>query len=271
MTRIVFLFIVSIISTPFFSQITCKGVLLDSATLKPIEFANIGIVGKGIGTVTNEKGEYLFVVPDSLADQKVRMSLIGYKPKTMIARYASAKSKIVLVQEAANLDEVIVTVKKTKIKILGNNTTHSGVTGGFTQNNLGAEMAVKLNITHPKTQLRKFMVNITACTLDKAMFRLNFYSVDEKGYPKENILKQNIIIEPKEKTGLIEVDLKPYNIFIDEDVFVALEWIKDLGNVKGLTFSTKLVGNGTYFRKASQDAWQKTHPIGVGLHVEAAY
>ncbi|MGZ3899877.1 MAG: hypothetical protein ACXVNQ_05955, partial [Bacteroidia bacterium] len=66
MTRIVFLFIVSIISTPFFSQITCKGVLLDSATLKPIEFANIGIVGKGIGTVTNEKGEYLFVVPDSL-------------------------------------------------------------------------------------------------------------------------------------------------------------------------------------------------------------
>lgn len=253
------------------AQLLCKGVLLDSVSRQPIEFANVGVVGKGLGTVTNEKGEYTLSVPDSLLNEKLRFSIIGYKAKTLSPKAASTQSKIFLAQESTSLEEVAVSVKKTKTKILGNNTVHRSVTAGFKKNNLGAEMAVKLNIKHPNTHLKKFMVNIVMCSLDKAMFRLNFYSADEKGYPKENILKQNIIIEPKEKTGLIEVDLTPYNIFVDDDVFVSLEWIKDLGDVSGLMFSTKLAGSGTYFRQASQDKWEKTTPIGVGLHVEAAY
>lgn len=255
----------------FFAQQTCKGVLLDSISGQPIEFANIGIVGKGVGTVTNEKGEYNFLIPDSLKDQKAKVSLIGYKSKTISVAKLASLNKLLLAQEATNLDEVAVSAKKTKIKILGNNTTGRGVVAGFTKNNLGAEMAIKLDVKHKGTHLRKFFVNIAECKLEKAMFRLNIYSVDERGYPKENILKQNIILEPKEKTGLIEHDLKPYNIFVDEDVFIAIEWIKDLGDAKGLNFSTKLVGSATYFRGASQDEWHKTSPIGVGLHVEVAY
>lgn len=263
--------LLTVLAEPVFCQFACKGVLLDSSTQQPIEFANIGIVGKGLGTVSNEKGEYSMLIPDSLATEKLRVSMIGYKARILPARAASSLSKIYLLQESTHLEEVAVSAKKTKSKVLGNRTTHSSVTAGFKKNNLGAELAVKLDINHPKTHLRKFMVNIATCTLDKALFRLNFYSVDEKGFPKENILKQNIIVEPKEKTGLIEVDLQPYNIFVDEDVFVALEWIKDLGDAKGLNFSTKLVGTGTFFRQASQDKWEKITPVGVGLHVEAAY
>ncbi|MCE3228326.1 MAG: outer membrane protein with a CnaB-type/M14 peptidase domain [Bacteroidetes bacterium] len=254
-----------------FPQHTCKGVLSDSTNGQPIEFANIGIIGKGVGTVTNEKGEYSFVVPDSLAKEKVRVSLIGYKPKTFTVPQAASLSKIILQQEAVNLAEVAVTPKSVKVKTLGNNTVHTSVSAGFKKNNLGAEMAIRLNVKAKQTHLRSFKVNVVKNTLDKALFRLNIYSVDEKGYPKENILKQNIIVEPKEKTGIIEFDLRPYNIFVDDDVFVALEWIKDLGDVTGLMFSTKLVGSATYFRKASQDKWEKAVPVGVGFHVEAAY
>ena len=96
------------------------------------------------------------------------------------------------------------------------------------------------------------------------------YSKDENGLPKENILTQSIIIEFMETTGLIELDLTPYNIYVDDDIFISLEWIKDLGDVKGLFFSTKLVGSPTYFRQASQDKWAKI-PIGVGIHAEIAY
>jgi len=271
MLRITLILFFLVSGIQIFPQKICKGILADSATNAPVEFANIGVIGKGVGTVTNEKGEYTFIIPDSLADQKIRISLIGYKSITLSVNKLLSLNKVLLAQEATSLDEVAVTVKKLKVKMLGNNTRHTSVVGGFTENNLGAEMAVKLDIKNPKTHLRKFMVNIATNSLDKALFRLNIYSVDEKGYPKENILKHNIIIEPKEKTGLVEVDLKPYGIFVDEDVFVALEWIKDLGNAQGLNFSTKLVGSGTYFRKASQDKWEKTHPVGVGLHVEAAY
>jgi hypothetical protein len=253
------------------AQKVCKGILIDSISRSPIEFANIGIVGKGIGTVTNENGEYSFILPDSLLNENVRVSIIGFKVKTFSAKEITQKNTIHLIQEATDLNEVAVSAKKLKIKTIGNVTTQRSVVAGFKKNNLGAELAVKLNIKNPQTQLRNFKLNIASNSLEKALFRLNIYSCDDKGYPKENILKQQIIIEPADKTGLIEVDLKPYGIFVDDDVFVSVEWIKDLGNALGLMFSSKLIGSGTYFRQASQDRWEKANTIGIGLHVEVGY
>ena len=262
--------LLSIIFTSAFSQKKCQGILLDSATSAPIEFANIGIVGKGFGTVTDDKGEFNFMVPDSLVNFPIKISMIGYKPKTLSLAKLSEQQKIKLSQSATNLNEVSVAVKKTKIKILGNDTKTTGMTAGFTKNTLGAELAIKLNIKHPKTHLRKFYLNIANNSIEKPVFRFNVYNKDEHGLPKDNILTQSIIIEFKEKTGLIELDLTPYNLYVDDDVFISVEWIKDLGDVKGLFFSTKMVGSATYFRQASQDKWSKI-PIGVGLHAEVAY
>ncbi|MBA2610679.1 MAG: carboxypeptidase-like regulatory domain-containing protein [Bacteroidetes bacterium] len=253
-----------------FSQKICKGILLDSTSGKPIEFANIGIVGKGFGTVTNEQGEFNFAVPDSVANAPVKVSMIGYRSKTFSLATLTSLTKITLAQTATNLNEVAVSAKKTKIKVLGNDTKTDHVTAGFVKNTLGAELAIKLNIKHPQTHLKKFYLNIARNSIEKPIFRFNVYNKDAKGNPKDNILTQNIIIETKEKTGLIELDLTPYNLFVDDDVFISLEWIKDLGDVKGLFFSAKLVGSPTYYRQASQDKWQKI-PVGIGLHAEVAY
>ena len=265
-----YLFIFCVFVTMAFSQRKCEGVLLDSTTSQAIEFANIGIVGKGFGTVTNDKGEFSFSVPDSLQNEPIKISMIGYKSKTLSLQKLSELRKVNLSQSATNLNEVSVAVKKTKIKILGNETQTKSMTAGFTKNTLGAELAIRLNIKHPKTHLRKFYINIANNSIEKPIFRFNVYSKDEKGLPKENILSQSVIIEFKETTGLIELDFTPYNIYVDDDVFISLEWIKDLGDVKGLFFSTKLVGSPTYFRQASQDKWAKI-PIGVGLYAEIAY
>lgn len=260
----------SLIFSSSFSQKICKGILLDSITNQPIEFANIGIVGKGFGTVTNEQGEFNFEVPDSVANSPIKVSMIGYKSKTFSAANLAQLNKIRLAQAATNLNEVVISGKKTKIKILGNDTKTNGISAGFVKNTLGAELAVKLNIKHPNTQLRKFFLNVPRNSIEKPIFRFNVYNKDEKGNPKDNLLTQNVIVEMKEKTGLIELDLTPYNLYVDDDVFISLEWIKDLGDVKGLYFSAKLVGSPTYFRQASQDKWQKI-PVGVGLHAEVAY
>ncbi|HOZ86584.1 MAG TPA: carboxypeptidase-like regulatory domain-containing protein [Bacteroidia bacterium] len=252
-------------------QTVFSGILLDSLAKTPVEFANIGIVGKGFGTVTNDKGEFSLTVPDSLLNESIRVSMLGYKPKVYKAAAARAGITIFLVEDVNTLNEVVVQVKKTKIKMLGNDTKTRHVLGGFKKNSLGSELAIRLNIKNPQTQLRRFLVNINANSLGMPVFRFNLYNVDDKGMPKENILKQNIIIEPKQKTGLIELDLLPYNIYVDDDVFISIEWIKDLGDVKGLSFSTKLVGSTTYYRLASQDQWRKISPVGVGLHAEVGY
>lgn len=253
-------------------QIVCKGRLLDASSNQPVEFANIGIVGKNVGTVTNEKGEYSFTVPDSLINESIKLSMLGYKSKIESVKNLASKTLIQLEQNATQLNEVTIRSKKLKVKIIGNETKTQMVSGGFTSNKLGAEMAIKLSIKKPQTQVRKVMVNINVNTLDTVpVFRCNIYSVDKDGMPGENILTQNIIIVPKEKTGYIDFDLKPYSIFVNEDVFISLEWIKDLGNAKGLAFSTKLIGASTYYRQTSQGKWEKTNSIGVGLHAETAY
>ncbi len=255
-----------------YGQRICKGVLTDSASKQPIEFANIGIVGKAVGTVTDEKGIYSFVVPDSLAGEKIKVSMLGYRSKLFPASSFDKQTQISLGAVSTVLNEVTVSAKKTKVKIVGNDTRTTAVSGGFTKNNLGAEIAIKLNIKHPQTHIRKFMVNVNRNTLNKEpVFRLNVYNVDANGYPGENILTHNVILEPKTMTGLIEVDLTPYSIYTDKDVFISIEWIKDLGDAKGLYFSTKLVGSATYFRQTSQAKWEKTTPIGVGLYAEVAY
>lgn len=266
------LFILLLFFESFNAQVVCRGVLIDSLSKAPLEFANIGVVGKGIGSVSNEKGEFEFKVPDSLAMVPVKISLIGYKSLAVKVSELQAGKPILLPPVSIRLDEVQVNPKKIKIKVLGNETTSKSVSGGFKSNLLGAEMGVRLNIKHPDTYLRTLKFHINSNTLGKTpVFRVNIYSKGSDGMPDENILKQNIIIEPKDTVGLVVIDLKPYMVFVSEDVFVSIEWIKDLGNAKGLYFSTKLVGSATYFRTTSQAKWEKASPIGVGLHVEVGY
>jgi hypothetical protein len=258
-------------SVNVYGQQLAKGVLKDDKSSEPVEFANIGIIGKGVGTVSNENGEFTFSIPDSLLNEKIRISRIGYKTLDLSVTDFKKQTTIKLSQNSTTLEEVAVSAKKLKVKIVGSDTKTNRVSAGFVKNNLGSELAIKIKIKNPNTQVRKFYINITKNNIAKPLFRFNVYSVDKDGRPKENILKQNILFEPKENVGLVELDLMPYSIFVDDDVFIAIEWVKDLGDVKGLNFSTKLTGGPTYFRQASQDTWNKLPSFGVGLHAEIGY
>jgi len=44
-----------ILTTQAFPQ-TITGVIADKDTKEPIEYANIGVIGKSVGTVSNEQG-----------------------------------------------------------------------------------------------------------------------------------------------------------------------------------------------------------------------
>ena len=264
--------ILMFILNPVYSQKRIRGIILDSLTKQAVEYCNVGIIGKGIGTVSNEKGEFELPVPDSVLNSDLKLSMIGYRSLVMPAKAAANSGTYYLSQASVKLDEIVVHPRKMRYKILGNETQTTRVNGGFKDNRLGAEIAVLLNIKHPNTQLRKLNFNITSNSLEQQpVFRVNVYSKGEDGLPSVNLLSQNIIVTPDNKTGLVEIDLKPYSIYCDKDVFIAIEWIKDLGDVRGLYFSCKLLGNGMCYRQTSQAGWSKVNAIGLGLYVEVAY
>jgi hypothetical protein len=267
--RILFLiFLVLSITTKSQTLIKCQ--LLDSATKAPVEFANVGIVSKAFGTVTNEKGEFTLNVPDSLADQKIRISLLGYKTKDIPVKNLSGKTTVFLSEAAYNLNEVAVKPRKTKHKVLGNKTTSKMSICGFTSNTLGCEMGVKLNVKHKETWLKKLSFNIATNVYDSLIFRVNIYKKNKDGDPGDNLLTKSLFVVPPSKTGLVEVDISKLYLFVDEDVFVSLEWIKDFGDTKGLYFSCELFG-GTWYRQASQDKWNHLAAVGVGVWVDVEY
>ncbi len=248
--------------------IKCK--VLDSASKAPVQFANAGIVSKAFGTVTDDKGEFTLNVPDSLMHEKIRISILGYKSKDISLKKLISTSVVYLPEASYNLSEVAVKPKKTKHKVLGNETTSKAATCGFTSNKLGCEMGVKLNIKHKETQLKKLSFNIVKNVYDSLIFRVNIYKKDKEGNPGENLLTKSLFVTPTSKTGLVEVDLSKLYLFVDDDVFISLEWIKDFGDTKGLYFSCQLFG-GTWYRMASQDKWEHVAAVGVGLFVDVEY
>jgi hypothetical protein len=100
-------------------------------------------------------------------------------------------------------------------------------------------------------------------------FRLNFYTV-ENGLPLETLLKENIIIETDIYSGIVTKDLTPYEIVIDQDFFVAIEWIEDLGS-GDLFFSGGFFGSPLIAREVSQGTWAKVGTASVGMNVEVRY
>jgi hypothetical protein len=261
-----------IIPCAAFSQIALKIQLLDSITKKPIEFVNVGVLSKGIGTVSNENGLFQLNLPDSLKENELKFSCIGYESKKIIIKKLVGLNTLLIKPSAINLAEIKVVVKRNpKYKTLGNDTKTKSIIAGFTSNNLGSELAVKLNIKHKETKLKNLKFNIVSNPFDSLVFRFNVYNTDANGKPSKNILTQMVLIEPASKTGFVEFDLDKYNIYTSEDIFIAIEWIKDYGDNKGLFFSSQLLGGGSYFRKASQDKWIKVPAVGIGLSALVEY
>jgi len=60
-------------------QITITGKVVDHETKEALPFASIGIVGKPIGLISNEQGEFDFHIPAEMRNDILVISMLGYK------------------------------------------------------------------------------------------------------------------------------------------------------------------------------------------------
>jgi hypothetical protein len=76
-------------------------------------------------------------------------------------------------------------------------------------------------------------------------------------------------LKTTQKSGRMHADLTPFNIMLEEDAVVTLEWLKDLGGTKGLLFSANFGNGPVYYRHASQGNWLKKSYVSLGYWVTA--
>lgn len=256
------------ISLNVFSQTTISGKIINKETNTQIEFVNVGIPGKEIGTVSNEQGYYQLQISNENLNDTLFVSCIGYNSVKIKLNdlIKSADKNIYLTEKIIDLQEVLVRPKVFKTEILGVTTKNKSIATGFSENKLGYECGILMKVK--KTAfLKKVNVNINHCSYDTVFYRMNVYEGTIKnGF--ENIMRQPFYIKiPKSQIkDRISVDIEPLNIVVNGSFLVTLEHVKDLGK-GGLWFPAALFTK-TYARKTSQGNWY-TGPIGIALSVEA--
>lgn len=245
-----------------------RGTVVDAQGQRPAEFVNVGIRGKNIGTVTDERGRFSLVVDAQYDQDTVLFSMLGYETKTVTVSdlRKPVEHVIQLVPKVYELAEAQVKPRIFKERILGVRSTKKWLVAGFAEDRLGDEYGILMK-AKKAVFLKQLNLNVAQCTYDTVFFRLNVYEVrGEMDFV--NILREPIYIKlaKSQIQDKIEVDLVSRNIVVEGDLVVALEHVKDLGE-GNLMFCAGL-SEKTYFRKTSQGNWQ-TSPVGISLSVVA--
>lgn len=253
-------------NTIFGQNIT--GIVINSGNKQPIEFVNIGIVSKNIGTVSDLKGRYSLFIDCRFDNDSILFSAIGYEPQLIKISDLRDKNenKVLLKEKAYELSEVVIKPKMFKRRILGVSTKFKKVAAGFKDNLLGYECGILMKVKRTAI-LKQVNINISDCSYDTVFYRLNIYKVQGK-MDFKNILNEPIYIKMAEELvkSEIQIDLQSKDILVDGDFLITLEHIKDLG--EGHLFFCAGLGKKTYFRKTSQGKWENV-PVGISISVIA--
>jgi hypothetical protein len=262
-----------------------SGVLINSQNNQPIPYANIGIVGKNIGTTSDANGFFNIILDSKFDKETLCISSIGFESREYVIgsfkqeSHNDNKIQIFLVPKTYTLAEVVIKPVKIKFFTLGNFCDPVSCYGNaFYSKQLGTEIGVR--IIPPsmvkKTYINTFRFYVGEFTFNSFPVRLNIYNLNN-GLPFENILKEPIFIEIKDK-GEYNIDLSKMNIAVEGGFFISLEYYQIADEADGkLLFCAvhakrKKQGND-FYRFTSQGEWMAGFGdcLGFSVQVECDY
>lgn len=253
-------------------HLNLHGEIKDSLKIVPVEYVNIGLFEQNIGTVSNENGNFSLDVPKDYLNDSLTFSRIGYTTKKICINDLLQESVnlIQLVPKLTELKEVEIKTKKITLKTKGNKTTSKTIVMGISSAlSLGREVGCVIRLPNKQIVLTDFNFNVDYNRPDSAKFRLNIY--DYNGEIGEIILSENVYFTiPTNFTGKFNVDLRKYNIKIENDIFAAIEVIAVYSNgpdpnkehdkyyYDRINISGTITGSKSYNREVSLGKWNKT-------------
>lgn len=283
-----FLLFFILISQFVFSQAVVKGVIVDNATNKGIPFASIGVIGKNIGSVSDEEGNFEFTITGNLKFDSLKVFSIGYKPIVfLVSEFIKETNKTVkLINLPTQLEEVVIKSKKVKYKTLGTTDYTKNNCTGFADiegNWKGSEAAILV-----KNKKNVLMENFSFYVIqnkynDSLRFRLNLYErIDPpKDAPKwvgddwvgPTLLKKAIIFKVGIKNGQFTLPIRDYNIHTNKDFFISLECLMDEMEITKFCYSGS-VSTQSFFKVKAFAKWHRTSGKGGGgadFNVKVSY
>jgi len=278
-TLLAFIFI-STFSHQSFAQdsttknITVKGIVLNVETNTPLAYVNIGVLNKPEGTLTDSLGNFNFHISQENGADTLQISLVGYFTKKIAVKdfIESKESTIKLSVKIIELAEVVITNNATNAETIGRQGNGKFVQVSIhnkksVEETIGSEMGMRYKTKQTNATLKDFNFNVSANNFNYIKYRINIYSVKDN-MPDTLICNRQIFMTADSfKTGWTKVDLEPYNIKVNQDFIVTVQWVesrmdKSENPITMIPVAMTPFSKNCYARIASQDKWKK---IGFNL------
>ncbi len=254
-------------------QTTLSSIVVDKSTGKPIPYVNVGVVKKGIGTVTDENGFFEFVIPKRLSSKDIlQISIVGYTTKTYTIGELRDPSQdfsvIKLSSEPIGLDEVYLEEFIEEEKTIGyKNYTNNHFGYWKDKQGLGGEIATRIRIKKEKTKLLTLNFKLIENKTDSVLLRVNVYDY-KKRHPSQNLVNAQIYHTVHKGEKDILIDLSPHNVIVDDDVVVSIELVKVYGKQHAIAIAGADTRVISFTRAISQDGWKRYRGNGIAFSLK---
>lgn len=262
-TRSAFVLFLFLLGTNASSQTLISGKIIDVDSGLAVDFANIGIVAKNKGTVSDLDGSFKISLlkedinqQDTLQISRIGFKTIKYSTEDFLEK-VNSNPTILLESVAYELEGIVVKSSDADKRRIGYHSRSKRLFGFWNDSlALGGEHASKIMVRKGPLKLEDIAFNVMANISDSLLVRVNVYEL-ERGLPGKNISRANILHTIKQRQGTISINLSPYNIVVDNHFVISLELLKIYGGKVGIGISAFDDGARSYTRVASQGKWKR--------------
>lgn len=211
-------------------ELNLAGKIVESESNEPIPYVNIGIMGTGIGTVSDKEGEFILLVPKEFVNDSLRFSIIGFHSNTRaISELIGQKRPVIrLAEKSYSMKDLNVDASRLREKRLGHKSTSKRIVTGWGARPDGGERGIRIKVGENPIYPRKILFHIARNELDSVLMRINFRGISND-IPAQSLLSEDILFKTRISEGWVEVDLEPYNLSFSEDVALILQPVRSWG------------------------------------------
>lgn len=214
------------------AQLNLVGRVTNKSTKAALPFVSIGVVGKAVGTLSGENGDFSLSIDSNQLADSLKIACVGYKQQAYLLSAIKTNKDFLIELEplSLQLQEVVVNSKSFKHKTLG--------TGNYTKNNCtgfvdvggnwkGSEAAILVHNKN-KVLIESFQFYIIQNKYtDSLLFRLMLYTKTSTGNVGGTFLQKPVIFKVGQKQGEFTLPLRNYNLVTNSDFFISLECLMD--------------------------------------------
>lgn len=214
----------------FSQEKIAEGTIVDNSTDEPIPYVNISIIESLYGTSSDDDGTYILLINNNDFDKDIKLSSLGYKDTTMTVSTFYKTNKIRLTPLVEELEEVVINYRYESILLDIQPYTEKDLYGGFGMSTKPWQIGLYFPYQDVYSQ-SEYIQNISVL-LSKELgfkrtvskFRVRLFSVSQDSLPKQDILKESIVVTVLKEQKEVIIDLSEHNIFFPGDgIYVVLE------------------------------------------------